>query len=302
MKLKLYLFIALLTTSLLFISFSESSENTKVITKSTDTTQNYLYRYGEHIYHRENCYKCHTLNPAKDNGLISLDGLQDKYSELWHYNHLTDPSSVTFNSKMPTFAFLADQHFNKDSIIINIKPISQNSWEQELQKTKNIKELLLKIGVEINENSEILALVYFLDNIPASNELRIIREKEKQKLAREEEVMDSLWLNAEDAITTAVNDTHSVKIGGNLFQTNCAPCHGKFGEGIAGPNLTDDYWLHGDKPLSIAKTITNGISGTWMISRRDQFTPTEIGQLVAFITSIRGNKPANAKAPQGIKE
>ena len=35
-----------------------------------------------------------------------------------------------------------------------------------------------------------------------------------------------------------------------LFQSNCAACHGAQGQGHIGPNLTDTFWLHGGKPAA----------------------------------------------------
>ena len=43
----------------------------------------------------------------------------------------------------------------------------------------------------------------------------------------------------------------------NFYHQLCA-CHGKLGEGGAGPNLTDDYWLHKGSLNDIYHTIKNG--------------------------------------------
>ena len=45
----------------------------------------------------------------------------------------------------------------------------------------------------------------------------------------------------------------------SVFATNCAPCHRPDGGGIIGPNLTDDYWLHGGTLPEIHTTITEGV-------------------------------------------
>ena len=37
----------------------------------------------------------------------------------------------------------------------------------------------------------------------------------------------------------------SSRSGKQLFTTTCAACHGADGQGLVGPNLTDEYWLHG---------------------------------------------------------
>ncbi|RYG10120.1 MAG: c-type cytochrome, partial [Chitinophagaceae bacterium] len=47
-------------------------------------------------------------------------------------------------------------------------------------------------------------------------------------------------------------DENSVKVdlslianGKTVFNANCIACHGEHGQGLVGPNLTDDFWLHG---------------------------------------------------------
>ena len=37
------------------------------------------------------------------------------------------------------------------------------------------------------------------------------------------------------------------------FDKICYVCHGKFGEGLVGPNFTDEYWIHGNKPEDLKK-------------------------------------------------
>ncbi len=71
------------------------------------------------------------------------------------------------------------------------------------------------------------------------------------------------------------------------------------GEGSVGPNLTDDYWLHGGKIQDIFKTIKYGYPDKGMKSWKDDYSPTQIAQLASFIKTLRGTNPPNAKAPQG---
>ncbi len=87
--------------------------------------------------------------------------------------------------------------------------------------------------------------------------------------------------------------------GKAIFQTTCFPCHGKFGEGLVGPNLTDDYWLHGGSVNDVFKTIKYGYPEKGMKSWKDDYSPLQIAQLASYIKSLRGTNPPNAKAPQG---
>jgi cytochrome c oxidase cbb3-type subunit III len=59
--------------------------------------------------------------------------------------------------------------------------------------------------------------------------------------------------------------------GGQAFQTNCAPCHGRGAQGFAGyPNLNDDDWLWGGTIEDIHKTISNGIRSDHKDARASQ--------------------------------
>ena len=87
-----------------------------------------------------------------------------------------------------------------------------------------------------------------------------------------------------------------------MFSTNCSPCHGKSGEGLIGPNLTDEYWIHGATDKDLVNSIAIGIPEKGMIAWKYRITPNEIGQLVAYLKSIKGTNPINAKSSQGTKE
>lgn len=84
-----------------------------------------------------------------------------------------------------------------------------------------------------------------------------------------------------------------------IFVTKCWPCHGKLGEGGAGPNLTDNYWLHKGSLNDIYLTIKTGYPDKGMQSWAAEYTPKEISFLASFIKSLQGTNPPNPKAPQG---
>jgi cytochrome c oxidase cbb3-type subunit 3 len=98
------------------------------------------------------------------------------------------------------------------------------------------------------------------------------------------------------------HDPAQVAAGRQLFAVRCAVCHGASAQGVIGPNLTDDYWLHGGKPSQIVATITNGVPDKGMVTWKGVLSPDEIKQAAAYVMSIHGSKPAGAKAPQGALE
>ncbi len=87
--------------------------------------------------------------------------------------------------------------------------------------------------------------------------------------------------------------------GKTLFAANCIVCHGDKGQGGVGPNLTDDYWLHGGKINDVFKTIKYGVVEKGMQSWKDVFSATQIAELSSYIMSLHGTNPPGAKAPQG---
>jgi len=90
--------------------------------------------------------------------------------------------------------------------------------------------------------------------------------------------------------------------GQGIFATNCAPCHGANAEGKVGPNLTDEYWLHGGEINHVYKTIKFGVQGKGMVAWKGKLASKQILQVASYVQSLQGSKPAGAKEPQGEKE
>ena len=70
---------------------------------------------------------------------------------------------------------------------------------------------------------------------------------------------------------------------------------------MIGPNLVDEYWLHGGGIQDIYHTIEAGVPEKGMISWKGILNPEQIKQVSFYIMSMRGTTPANPKAPQGEK-
>lgn len=105
-----------------------------------------------------------------------------------------------------------------------------------------------------------------------------------------------------DENSVVMLDASGIASGKTLFQANCIACHGNAGEGNAvGPNLTDDYWIHGGKINDVFKTIKYGVTEKGMRSWKDDMSPVQMAQLASYIKSLKGTNPPNAKEPQGDK-
>jgi len=93
-----------------------------------------------------------------------------------------------------------------------------------------------------------------------------------------------------------------IEAGKKLYLNSCAACHGTSGgsmPGGVGPNLADEYWIHGGKLEDIYKSIKYGWPDKGMISWQNNFSPKQIAQISSFIKSIQGSRPPGAKEPQG---
>lgn len=96
-----------------------------------------------------------------------------------------------------------------------------------------------------------------------------------------------------------VTDQALIDNGREVFISNCAPCHKEDGAGGIGPNLTDNYWIHGGDIKSIFKTIKQGVPEKGMISWEPLLSPDEMQNVSSFILTLVGTNPPNGKAPQG---
>ncbi|RSK50018.1 cbb3-type cytochrome c oxidase N-terminal domain-containing protein [Hymenobacter rigui] len=123
-------------------------------------------------------------------------------------------------------------------------------------------------------------------------------ETEMQQAALLVSADDPNQLTTYEPLTAAAD----LASGKTLFATNCAPCHGPNAEGKVGPNLTDEYWLHGGEVNHLYKTIKFGVQGKGMVAWKGKLSGKQILQVSSYILSLQGSKPAGAKEPQGQKE
>lgn len=118
---------------------------------------------------------------------------------------------------------------------------------------------------------------------------------EKQKKERLKEVAAAVDENTVILLT----DAGLLAGGKDIYTGNCAACHGAGGEGGVGPNLTDEYWLHGGGINNIFKVIKYGIPEKGMISWKQQLNPEAIQKVASYIVTLQGTKPVKGKEPQG---
>ncbi len=102
-----------------------------------------------------------------------------------------------------------------------------------------------------------------------------------------------------EALAAIVADPAQVEAGKAVFTTTCASCHQADGGGLIGPNLADNYWVHGGTPVAIHATITNGVLAKGMPGWGTLLKPEQINALTAFVRSLQGTTPKSPKAAEG---
>lgn len=102
-----------------------------------------------------------------------------------------------------------------------------------------------------------------------------------------------------DTNLVALSDQASLDAGRAIWIAQCKVCHLESGQGLVGPNLTDDFSLHGCKYWEIVRIITVGVPEKGMIAWNAQLSPAQIQQVASYTLSLKGTNPPNPKAPQG---
>ena len=108
--------------------------------------------------------------------------------------------------------------------------------------------------------------------------------------------------DSEAELRGLMESADTVNRGKEIYAAKCASCHGNELQGLIGPNLVDDYWIHGKGSLSeIAGIVRKGVLEKGMPAWELQMQDDEIRAVTVFIGKNRGAQPQNPKAPQGEK-
>ncbi len=105
---------------------------------------------------------------------------------------------------------------------------------------------------------------------------------------------------SESKLVALLKDPVTLANGNETYAAKCAPCHGAFGEGFIGPNLVDNYWLHGKGKISdIANVIRSGIPDSGMVAWKERISEENILQIAVYIKSLKSTQPEESKEPEG---
>ncbi|TWT40768.1 cbb3-type cytochrome c oxidase N-terminal domain-containing protein [Botrimarina hoheduenensis] len=107
-------------------------------------------------------------------------------------------------------------------------------------------------------------------------------------------------LTADEAtILKYMNDEEWLKVGASTFTTNCVSCHGREGEGLSGPNLTDEHYLNVKQIADIAKVVTEGAKNGAMPAWGNRLHPNEIVLVSSYVASLRGQNETGPRPAEG---
>lgn len=144
-------------------------------------------------------------------------------------------------------------------------------------------------------------VVYFLDYHVFSSSPLMVAEYNAEVAAAD--VQRRVFLASEGTIDenalTVIKDPAVLTHAAGEYQKYCISCHGPDGGGIVGPNLTDQYWIHGGGIKDVYTTIKMGVPAKGMISWQLVFTPKQIQEIASYVLSMQGSTPANAKKAEG---
>ena len=149
--------------------------------------------------------------------------------------------------------------------------------------------------------SILFAIVYmWVYHVSESAPLQI---EEYEIAVAEAEFREAEYLKAQvnnvDESNVALLEDDAIAMGENIYNTSCAVCHLKNGGGSVGPNLTDEYTLHGGSLRDIFKSIKYGWVEKGMKAWKDDLSPVQISQVANYIYKLQGTNIAGGKEPQG---
>lgn len=122
----------------------------------------------------------------------------------------------------------------------------------------------------------------------------------EEEQAKVDAYLISQALNVDENSVVMLTEEADLSRGKGLFMKYCKVCHGANGEGLVGPNMTDDYWIYGNDIKNIFTTVKYGAKNG-MKSWKDELNPVQMQQVSSYIKTLQATDPPNQKEPQGDK-
>jgi cytochrome c oxidase cbb3-type subunit III len=142
---------------------------------------------------------------------------------------------------------------------------------------------------------------HFSSLVPSQSdeyELEVAMAEEQSRKLKASQPVQEIDANA---LTFTLDSVDFITNGQTVFtDNNCGSCHRADGGGNSiGPNLTDEYWLHGGHIKDVFATVKDGVVEKGMPAWGKALSPQQVRDVTFYILSLQGTNPANAKKPQG---
>jgi len=182
---------------------------------------------------------------------------------------------------------------------MNDNPNEPKLLDHEADGIKELDNLLPRWWVWLFNLTIIFAVIYMLYyHVFHMGDLQAAEYAKEAK--RGEEIKTAAIAKFESSLETLqpIADQAVLAEGLRIYTVSCAPCHRADGGGLVGPNLCDDYWIHGSNYVDSVRTIINGVPAKGMITWRGLLTPDQIQAVASYIHTFRGTNPKNPKPPE----
>ena len=158
-----------------------------------------------------------------------------------------------------------------------------------MEQAQKIANGLAESGIKIEPQKQIIALIAYMQRLGTD-----ITKGPKLETPKAEH-------SGHAALPMPLpTDSESLAEAKQIYDKSCLICHGANGEGnLIGPNLTDNYWIHGGSPEDIYRLIDVGFPIKGMQAWNTQLSEKQMVALTSYVINMHGTNPANAREPQG---
>ncbi len=100
------------------------------------------------------------------------------------------------------------------------------------------------------------------------------------------------------ALLAMTKDPAAVERGRAVYAASCVACHADKGQGLVGPNLTDDVWVHGNTPTQLLTLISEGVLTKGMPAWKPALGAEKVKDVAVFVLTLKGTHVVG-KAAEG---
>lgn len=179
---------------------------------------------------------------------------------------------------------------------MNNNPQEPKLLDHEADGIKELDNLLPRWWVWLFYFTIVFSAVYMVYyHVVRAGDLQAAEYTKEAKLGDQIKTASIAQFEASIGTLEPSKDKAVIGRGQQTFLTYCAPCHRQDGGGLVGPNLCDDYWIHGSNYVDNLRTIINGVPAKGMLTWRGVLKPDQIKEVGSYIYTLRGTHPPNPK-------